>query len=294
MNTAAHQLSRRRMLALAGGVLGTAVCTFPSLAPLVAAPSGRSFKIGACDWSIGKMADPEALQVAKEIGLNGVQVSLGTADNGMHLRQAQVQERYKDKAAQTGVEIASLAIGELNSIPYKSDPRTIEWVHDSVDACKAMGTTVVLLAFFGNGDLRDDPEGQKEVIRRLREVAPRAEKAGVVLGIESWLSADDHLRIINAVGSTAVRVYYDVCNSNDRGYDIYKEIRQLGSHICEVHAKENGALLGKGKVDFNKVREALDEIGYKGWVQIEGAVPDGAQMVPSYKLNAAFLRKVLG
>lgn len=294
MNTAAHQLSRRRMLALAGGVLGTVVCTFPSLAPLFAAPSGRSFKIGACDWSIGKMADPEALQVAKEIGLNGVQVSLGTADNGMHLRQAQVQERYKDKAAQTGVEIASLAIGELNSIPYKSDPRTIEWVHDSVDACKAMGTTVVLLAFFGNGDLRDDPEGQKEVIRRLREVAPRAEKAGVVLGIESWLSADDHLRIINAVGSPAVRVYYDVCNSNDRGYDIYKEIRQLGSHICEVHAKENGALLGKGKVDFNKVREALDEIGYKGWVQIEGAVPDGAQMVPSYKLNAAFLRKVLG
>jgi len=38
-----------------------------------------------------------------------------------------------------------------------------------------------------------------------------------------------------------------VCNSNDRGYDIYQEIRQLGKRICEFHAKENGALLGQAK-----------------------------------------------
>ena len=51
-----------------------------------------------------------------------------------------------------------------------------------------------------------------------------------------------------------MQVYYDVCNSIDRGYDIYKEIRWLGTkHICEFHAKENGALLGKGKVNFDLI-----------------------------------------
>jgi sugar phosphate isomerase/epimerase len=101
------------------------------------------------------------------------------------------------------------------------------------------------------------------------------------------------MEIIDRVGSPAVQVYYDVCNSNDRGYDICAEIRQLGKErICELHAKENGTLLGEGKVDFQKVRAALDDIGYEGWIQIEGAVPPGKPMRESYRANAAFLRRI--
>ncbi len=262
-------------------------------APLLAAPEKRRFQIGACDWSIGKMGDPAAFEVAKQIGLDGVQVSLGNAANDMRLRQPAVQQQYKDAAKQAGLQVASLAIGELNGVPYKSDPRTIAWVSDSVEVCQALGVKVVLLAFFSDGDLRGDKAGVDEVVLRLKAVAPKAEKAGVALGIESWLSADEHLAILDRVGSPAVQVYYDVCNSNDRGYDIYKEIRQLGKRICEVHAKENGALLGQGKVDFRKVREALDDIGYSGWVQIEGAVPRGGKMLESYQANCKFLRGVL-
>ncbi len=263
-----------------------------SCAPLFAAPAKRRFKIGACDWSIGKMDDPAAFEVAKQIGLDGVQVSMGTAANNMHLRQREVQQRCQQAAKAAGLEVASLAIGELNNIPYKSDPRTIEWVQDCIEVCQALGVRVVLLAFFGNDDLRDDQAGVDEVVRRLKAVAPKAEKAGISLGIESWLSADQHLEILDRVGSKAVRVYYDVCNSNDRGYDIYKEIRQLGKLICEFHAKENGALLGQGKVDFKKVRAAMDDIEYTGWIEIEGAVPPGQQMLGSYQANCKFMRGI--
>lgn len=252
----------------------------------------RRFKIGACDWSIGKMGSSGAFEVAKQIGLDGVQVSLGTAANNMQLRQPGVQQQYREASAKAGVEVASLAIGELNDVPFKSDPRTIEWVTDSIAVCRALGVRVVLLAFFGKGDLLDDKAGVDEVVRRLKTIAPAAEKAGVVLGIESWLSADQHLEIIDRVGSSAVQVYYDVCNSTDRGYDIFKEIRRLGKRICEIHAKENGSLLGKGKVDFPKVRQALDDIGYTGWIQIEGAVPAGAAMLESYQANCKFLRGI--
>ncbi len=263
------------------------------LAPLFAGPGNRRFRIGACDWSIGKMGDPAAFGVAKQIGLDGVQVSLGTAANDMRLRQPAVQQQYKDAANESGLQAASLAIGELNVIPYKSDPRTIPWVSDSIEVCRALGVKVVLLAFFSSDDLRGDKAGVDEVVRRLKAVAPKAEKAGVVLGIESWLSAGEHLAILDRVGSPAVQVYYDVCNSTERGYDICKEIRQLGKRICELHAKENGALLGQGKVDFKKVREALDDIRYSGWIQIEGAVPPGAKMLESYQANCKFLRGVL-
>ena len=262
-------------------------------APLLAAPEKRRFRLGACDWYIGKMGDPAAFEVAKQIGLDGVQVSLGTAADDMRLRKPEAQQQYKDAARKSGLEVASLAIGELNEIPYKSDPRTVQWVSDSIDVCKAFGVRVVLLAFFGNDDLRGDSAGVDEVVRRLKAVAPKAEKAGVILGIESWLSADQHLEILERVGSKAVQVYYDVCNSNDRGYDIYKEIRKLGKRICEFHAKENGSLLGQGKVDFQKVRAALDDIRYRGWVQIEGAVPSGQPILESYQANCKFMRGIL-
>jgi len=258
----------------------------------IRAQKEKRYLIGACDWSIGGHSKLEAFETARKIGLDGLQISLGNVENNMHLRRLEVQEAYREASARTGVRIGSLAIGEMNSVPYKSDPRTEEWVRDSIDVAKAMGTRVILLAFFGKGDLKNDAAGTREVIRRLKKVAPRAEAADVYLAIESWLSAEEHLEIIRAVGSSHVRVYYDVANATQMGYDIYHEIALLRDLICEVHMKENGALLGKGVIDFRKVRKALDAIGYKGWIHIEGAVPKGGDMLESYIANRRFLQEI--
>lgn len=283
-------LTRRQMLRRTAQA-ATALAVGPCFAPLLAAPEKRRFKIGACDWSIGKRADSASFAVARQIGLDGVQVSLGTVADDMKLRQPEVQQQFKDAAKKSGVQIAGLAIGELNSVPYKSDARTEAWVRDSIPVMQALGVKVVLLAFFSKGDLVGDDAGTDEVIRRLKKVAPLAEKAGVVLGLESWLSAEDTLRIMDRVGSPAVKMYYDVRNSTDRGYDIYKEIRQLGKErICEFHVKENGSLLGKGPVNFEKVRDAINDIGYAGWLHIEGALPPKTDLVTSYTANLKFLR----
>jgi sugar phosphate isomerase/epimerase len=90
-----------------------------------------------------------------------------------------------------------------------------------------------------------------------------------------------------------VQVYYDLCNTTDMGYNICQEIRDLGKErICEFHAKENGALLGQGKIDFHKVRAAMDDIDYSGWIEIEGAVPPGKPLFESYQANCRFLRGI--
>ena len=282
-------ISRRNALYALGGMIPLATTpTFRALPPRQPPPK---YQLGACDWSLGFHSEIKALEEARLIGLDGVQVSLGKMENNMHLRQKEVQKQYKKAARQTGIKIASLAIGELNQYPYKSDPQTIPWVKDSIHVAKAMNCEVVLLAFFGKGDLKNDDAGQKEVIRRLREVAPIAEQAGIIFGIESWLSAEEHMVIIDAVGSPALKVYYDVANSEKMGYNIYEEIKWLGNQICEVHMKENGFLLGQGRVDFDRVHECLQSIDYKGWMQIEGAVPSGADRRESYVHNASFLRK---
>ena len=285
-------LSRRQMLTQTA-TLSAALALGARWAPWLAAAEKRQFKIGACDWSIGKMADVSGLELAKRIGLDGLQVSLGSLADDMKLRRPEIQQGYVNAAKAQGVAVASLAIGEMNNVPYKSDARAEQWVSDSIDVCRGLGCRVVLLAFFSNGDIKGDKTGTDEVVRRLRKVAPKAEKAGVILGVESWLSAAEHLDILERVGSPAVQVYYDVANSQKMGYDIYQEIRQLGKkHICEFHMKENSALLGEGVVDFGKVRQAMDEIGYEGWMQIEGAIPSGQPMLESYQKNCALLRRV--
>ncbi|TAE34322.1 MAG: sugar phosphate isomerase/epimerase [Cytophagales bacterium] len=255
----------------------------------------RNFRIGACDWSINGGASIGAFDMAKQIGLDGIQVSLNSLKDEVHLRDAAMQQQYKEAAKRTGVAIGGLAIGTLNDIPYKSEARTEAWVQDSVDVAKALGVKTILLAFFSKNDLKNDPKGTQIVIERLKAVAPKAEKAGVVLGIESWLSAPEHMAIIDAVGSPAVQVYYDVCNSSVMGYDIYQEMRDLGTkQICEVHIKENGYLIGQGKVDMKRVRQTLDEIGYRGWLQLEGAVPQGKAMIDSYLENIKAARGLFG
>jgi len=254
----------------------------------------KRFNIGACDWSINELAKVEAIEVGKEIGLDGVQISLGTLDNDMHLRQEKIQQQYKDACKKYGMAIGGIAIGEMNNIPYKSDPRAEQWVSDSIDVAKAMGVKVILLAFFYNGNLKNDVEGTKETIKRLKKVASKAEDTGIILGIESWLSAKEHMEILDAVNSPNIKVYYDVANSNKMGYNIYEEIRWLGKkNICEFHAKENGFLLGQGKIDFQEVRRAIDDIGYEGWVQIESAIPENADMFESYLLNNTYMRSIL-
>jgi L-ribulose-5-phosphate 3-epimerase len=288
-NATSFLASRRQFLQGGAALLGLTVV---GLHDLLAAGK-PAFKIGACDWSLGKTADVQAMEVAKQIGLDGVQISLGTVKNDMHLRHKEVQQAYKAAARKHKVEIGGIGLGELNNVPYKSDPRAEEWVSDSIDVAKALGVKVILVAFFHLGDIKNDPQGQQVVIQRLRKVAPKAEKAGVVLGIESWLDAREHVAIMDAVGSPNVQVYYDVANSHKMGYNIYEEIRWLGrDRICEFHMKENDHLLGQGPVNFKEVRRAIDDIGYTGWMQIEGAVPKGQQMQPSYVQNQEYLRTV--
>jgi len=236
--------------------------------------SGQRFKIGACDWTLGKRSNPAALEVAKRLGLDGIMVDMGGPQDGFPLLQPELQKNYLTTSKGLEVEIASLALGVLNEFPYKSDPRAQQWVADSLEVSRAFGTHVVLIAFFGKGDLKNDKNGTEVVIQRFKEIAPQAEKAGVILGIESWLSAEEHMAIVDKVGSSAVQVYYDMGNSHKMGYDIYKEIRFLGKHICEFHAKDYDGLFGKGTINFPEVRRAMDDIHYRGWMHIESGASE--------------------
>ena len=126
------------------------------------------------------------------------------------------------------------------------------------------------------------------VVKVLKDLAPKAEESGVAIGLEDYLTAEDNMRILDRVASPAIKVYYDVGNSTDKGHDILKEIRLLGKRICEFHFKDAGYMLGHGRINFKAVREALDDIQYSGWIHLEAATPHG--IVVDYTADLKYLR----
>ncbi len=276
-------------------LLGAAFPAFSrtsSVRSATAAPSPKtSVRFGVCDWTLAKEGDPAALALAGRLGFDGVQVSLDPAGEDLALMKEEARRAYLHAAETTGVAIASFAIGKLNDVPLKNDPRAETWLGQGLEIAAAMHVPLILVPFFGAGDLRADDKGVEAVVAALRRLAPQAEKAGVVLALESYLGAPELLGILDRVGSPAVRIYYDVANSAEVELDIFAEIPLLGARIAEIHAKDNRDLYGRGSIDFVRVRMAMDEIPYKGWLVFEGTkYPLGRE--ESLKYDLKFLRDV--
>lgn len=268
------QPTRRQFLTRTASALGAAGVA-SAARRLAAAPAGGKPKVGMCDWSLG-VRDPSVMALAHRIGLDGVEVSVGTRENNMWLRRQEVQRNYLRAAREQGMAIPSLALGELNHVPLMSEPRAAIWVADAIETAQSMKVDKILLAFFSKGELKgDSAEDMRRTIDVLAELAPRAEKAGVVLGIESYLSAEDHLRIIDAVKSKSIQVYYDVKNMADAGHDPIASMKTIGvERICQIHFKDTPYLeQGSGKVDWPATVAAIREMKYDGWIVLETPSP---------------------
>jgi len=254
----------------------------------------RNLLLGICDWNLGPSCDPGMISKAREVGLGGIQVSVGTGPDHMPLREPAVRQSYRELGRKYGISFCSVAAGSvLNKIPLKSEPQSAIYVVDALEAAAALGAKNVLVAFFGKGDLRlQDAEGQlrnlrsgpyasyeldsaavTRVVEVLKQLVPRAEDLGIALGLENSLTADQNLEIIDRVGSAAVQVYYDVGNSTHYGYDVPSEILKIGrERICEIHLKDwSSPVLGMtgGEVDFAAASEACRQIGYDKWYVLE-------------------------
>ena len=121
----------------AGAVLGAG-----AFAPLLAGEGSRGFKIGACDWSLRKHADPAAFDLAKRIGIDGIQAALGRTADDAHLLQPETRQKYLAAARRTGMEICSLAITALNAVPPPSNGWTAHnWKFVGVSGASGRGTS---------------------------------------------------------------------------------------------------------------------------------------------------------
>ena len=106
------------------------------------ATAGMKIKIGACDWTMQLAAQPASLELAKRIGLDGVQVDFGSkpdAQGWLPLFDEKLQDSYLATSAELGIAVPSLALAILNGVPLKSEPEAAKWVLASPKVARSRG-----------------------------------------------------------------------------------------------------------------------------------------------------------
>jgi L-ribulose-5-phosphate 3-epimerase len=292
------EISRRAFVQKSAcAVLGS--LAYPRLT--LADETKQRYRVGVCDWMILKRQKLGAFQLTKEIGADGVEVDMGslgereTFDN--QLAKPEVRQQFLDKAKELNLGVCSLAMSGFYAQSFAERPTALRMVEDCIDTMKRMGAKVAFLPLGVKGDLVKRPELRPAVVERLKAIAPKAESAAVTIGIETALDAAAEVQLLKDIGSTAIRSYFNFANALQAGRDLHRELRTLGKErICQIHCTdEDGVWLENNqRLDMQKVKRTLDEMGWSGWLVIERSRDrnDSPNVKKNFGANAKFLKAV--
>jgi L-ribulose-5-phosphate 3-epimerase len=254
-------------------------------------------RVGMTDWNLGQRGDITKIALAREIGLDGIQVSVQYPTDGKTptVRDPATQAAFRQAALDNGIQICSLAIGNpgKSRLPMHTNPAFGILLVEAVEIAHNLGTNNILLPILGDSHI--DMTNQWQVdsfVAMMKEVARYAEKYGVVVGLEDWISAEDNIKLLDAIGSEHVAVYYDAHNIVPRVKDIYAEPKMLGKRIHQIHVKNANMLMATpgGKMDWPRMAQEFQDIGYRGWYVLETGSPT-KDIVADTRANIEYVKK---
>lgn len=137
------------------------------------------------------------------------------------------------------------------------------------------GVTYAPWAVFPTDDLA---RRRENCIQSLREAAQIAEDNNVLLCMEvlnrfeGYLinTATQGIEIIEAVGSPNIKLHLDTFHLNIEADQIDDEIRTAGDYLGHFHCVANNRKPpGEGHIPWEKVRKALIDVNYQGYLVAE-------------------------
>ncbi|MGN7990344.1 sugar phosphate isomerase/epimerase family protein [Pedobacter sp. 22226] len=268
---------------------------------LFAAEKKNRYKVAVIDLMILKRQKISALPLAKEIGADGLEIDMGglgdreTFDN--KLADPKIRQEYLDKANELNLEFCSLAMTGFYAQSFAKRPTYQKMIQDCLDTAKAMNIKVVFLPLGIQGDLVKNPELREPIVERLKTAGKMAAKAGVTIGIETALDATGELQLLKDIGSKNVKSYFNFSNAIKNGRDLCKELQILGrKNIVQIHAtNEDGVWLQNDpKIDLNRVKTTLDDMGWTGWLVVERSrdAKQPTNVKYNFSANTSYLKSV--
>jgi hexulose-6-phosphate isomerase len=234
-------------------------------------------------WSFPRnMPMKEVFEHCRKAGIEALELTLnapGREGFTMASAEREILE-VKAMAEDNGIQLRSLSTGLMRENSLSSpDPAVRERGRDvikkelEIASLLGMDTVLTVPAYCTEDVTYDQCYARSQ--EELAKVIPLAEQANIRIGIENvWnkflLSPLEMARYVDELGSTHLKVYFDIGNVMLFGYP-EQWISILGGRICKVHAKDFRRDAGNyhgfvpllsGNVRWPAVIQALRDIGY--------------------------------
>ena len=224
----------------------------------------------------GTKPDLARMKKLKELGFDGIE---GSAPN------LEV-ESMKQACSQIELPMHGVVYGKHWKLRL-SDPdplvreRSRKGLAQSMREVKKVGGTSVLLV---PGRVKGKNETHQHVwdrsILQIRKLLPLAAELKIHVLVETvWngfcYRPEQFRDYIDEIDSPWVQAYFDIGNMQKYGPS-HEWIRILGNRTLKLDVKDWGSKngfcpLGQGDVEWNKVRNELEKIGFSGWATREGS-----------------------
>ncbi|MGH9434071.1 MAG: sugar phosphate isomerase/epimerase family protein [Terriglobia bacterium] len=247
--------------------------------------------------SIGDLMFPkgwtfaQGLDLTKKAGYDGVELWLGRRPwFPLEIKDHDVLELLR-QVKNAGLEVSNVSDGALNTYPLGArDPKTrargFHVVERQLETAHLLGSDAILVI---TGEVSDElpyNELYQRLQDSLRQLAPKAQAAGVKIGVENGNSEDHFLlsprefnQFLAEINSPWVGIHLDLGNIHDTGFaEQWVEI--LGPRITRIHVKDVMKRRGRccdsvytnlflGDNNWPAIRAALMKVGYGGWLIAE-------------------------
>lgn len=279
------------------GIICVLICL--TFTPLV---TRAQYKVAACDWMMLKRQKLGEFKLAQEIGANGVEVDMGALGNRVlfdnQLRRPEQAEKFVAAAKEFQVQVPSMAMSGFFAQSFLTRANYINLLVDCFETMRLFGSKVAFLPLGGSGKAWQQKGAERDtMVMRLRTAGYVAQRYGITIGIRTGLSAKEDIKLLKQIGSSAVKIYYNLQDAADASRDICKELKMLGrERIVQIHCSNTDSvnLEEDPDIDLPRVKQTLDKMNWSGWLVVERSrdVKRVRDVKYNYSRNVAYIRKV--
>ena len=227
-------------------------------------------------WTFNPMPTLELASLCKEIGL--------VAMEG-------ISPKYYPKIKELGLDISLVGSHGFKKGPV--DPANhdecVQKIKQSIELCASAGYKRVITFTGMKTEGINDDEAEKNCITCWKKVLPFAEKKKITLCLEHLNSRDDShpmkghpgyfgddvdrcVKMINKVGSSSLKLLFDVYHVQVMNGDVIRRINQYKDVIGHYHTAGNpgrAELDDTQEINYPGIMNAILQTGYEGYVAQE-------------------------
>ncbi|MBE6425781.1 MAG: sugar phosphate isomerase/epimerase [Planctomycetaceae bacterium] len=263
------------------------ICGYPTEDALALYKRNSFDGVESTDWSCGPEKAAEARKVAEKLGMRIHSVLFGWANvNNPASFDKDIENISLALKTTQGYGGDALLVVPCRTGGTMPNPREfkIEFDPDTLMVSKvAEGDNTPYQAY-----IEAQNTATKASIEAIKRLIPVAEKTGVVIALENvwnnlWITPDFYAAFVKYFKNPWVKAYFDLGN-NVKYAATEDYIYALGDSIVKLHAKDYKLDLTRpdcggykgfvnlrdGSVNWPVVRKAIDDIGYNGFMTIEG------------------------